>query len=287
MLVSESIYMEILDGKKVADSQAETLKEAFAALDFTPKLVIFRVGERADSKSYVERKVAMAERLGVQAEVVHMPSSVSESELLVSIEAHNQASDTHGMIVQLPLPEGVNSDRIINAIDSRKDVDGLTDHNIAKLAANEPGVVPATPRGILSLLKDYDVPVAGKHVVVIGRSRLVGKSVSLLLQNHDATVTMCHSKTTDLAAHTSMADIVIVATGQQRFISSKHLRDGQTVIDVGIGADANERIVGDVDVESVQDLDIKLSPVPGGVGPMTVISLFENLLTVVKEFQKN
>lgn len=277
--------MEILDGKKVADERAEALKASFAELDFTPKLVIFRVGERVDSKSYVERKVVMAERLGVSAEVVHLPESVSEAELLEKVLQHNQDPETHGMIVQLPLPEQIDSTKIINTIDPKKDVDGLCDHNIAQLTTNQPGVVPATPRGILTLLQSYDIEVAGKHIVVIGRSRLVGKSVLLLLQNHDATVTMCHSKTADLAVHTKVADIVIVATGQQQFINAEHLRDGQVVIDVGIGANAEEKIVGDVDFASVKDMDIKLSPVPGGVGPMTVISLYENLLTVVNEFQ--
>ena len=261
------------------------MREQVAKLGFTPKLVIVRVGDRADSLSYVKRKVKYAESVDMEAEVVHFPAEVTEAELLAKLAELNVDPSVNGIIVQLPLPEHLDEKVIIEAIDHTKDVDGLSDANICKLFANEPGVVPATPRGILTLLEAHDVPITGKHVVVLGRSRLVGKSVSLLMLNQNATVTMCHSRTENLPEVTKSADILIVATGKQKFISAEYVRDGQTIIDVGIGADENGKIVGDVDAESLHDMNVKLSPVPGGVGPMTVASLFENMLTVIDEYQ--
>lgn len=277
--------MELLSGTTTAKKRAALMREEVATLGFTPKLVIVRVGDRADSLSYVKRKVKFAEEAAMAAEVVHFPAEVSEAELLSKLAELNADAEVNGIIVQLPLPEHLDEKVVIEAIAHEKDVDGLSDYNINKLFDNAPGVVPATPRGILTLLQAYDVPIAGKRVVVLGRSRLVGKSVSLLMLNHNATVTMCHSKTENLPEVTKSADILIVAIGRQKFITAEHVRDGQTVIDVGIGADEDNKIVGDVDAESLKDMDIKLSPVPGGVGPMTVASLFENMLTVVKEFQ--
>lgn len=275
--------MEILSGTEIAEQRAETIRASVAELGFSPKLLIVRVGERADSKSYVERKVAYAAKVGAETEVAHFPESVSEEEVLTTLEKYNADQNVHGIIVQLPLPKHLDAKKIIDAIAARKDVDGLTDANISKLFDNADGIVPATPRGILTLLRAYDVEVAGKHVVVLGRSRLVGKSTALLMLNQNATVTMCHSKTENLSEITKTADILIVAIGQQKFITKEFIKEGQVVIDVGIGADLESRIVGDVDSAAVQDMDIKISPVPGGVGPMTVTSLFENLLLVAKQ----
>ncbi len=277
--------MEILSGAETAKKRADVMREQVAKLSFTPKLVIVRVGDRADSESYIKRKVAYAKTVDMKAEVVHFPAAVSQTELVAKVQDLNTDSSVNGIIVQLPLPEHLDEKVVIEAIDHTKDVDGLSDQNICKLFANESGVVPATPRGILTLLEAHDVPIAGKHVVVLGRSRLVGKSVSLLMLNQNATVTMCHSKTENLPEVTRSADILIVATGKQKFITAEHVQDGQTIIDVGIGADENGKIVGDVDADSLRDMDIKLSPVPGGVGPMTVASLFENMLTVIDEYQ--
>jgi len=275
--------MEILSGVEIAEKRTEVIKAAVAELGFSPMLMIVRVGERADSKSYVNRKVGYATIVGIETEVAHFHESVSEEELLEALARYNVNQNVNGIIVQLPLPKHLNTKKIINAIAEHKDVDGLTDSNISKLFDNDEGVVPATPKGILTLLQSYKIAVSGEHVVVLGRSRLVGKSTALLMLNQNATVTMCHSKTENLSTITKSADILIVAIGQQKFITNEYIKDGQVVIDVGIGADLESRIVGDVDFSSVKNMNIKISPVPGGVGPMTVTSLFENLLFVTQK----
>lgn len=274
--------MRLLDGKKTADERAAQIRERVAKLGFTPKLLIVRVGDRADSKSYVARKVKYATKVDMEAEVAHFPAEITEEALLTALDGFNADSGVHGIIVQLPLPEHIDEKKVIDHIAEEKDVDGLSDQNINKLFESEPGVVPATPRGILTLLRSYDIEPEGKHVVVLGRSRLVGKSVALLMLNQNATVTMCHSRTKDLPEVTKTADILIVAIGKQKFIGAEYIRDGQVIVDVGIGADEDNKIVGDVDFDAVKDMDIQISPVPGGVGPMTVASLFENLLDVVE-----
>jgi methylenetetrahydrofolate dehydrogenase (NADP+)/methenyltetrahydrofolate cyclohydrolase len=274
--------MEILSGTKTSEARAEIIKSDVKSLGFSPVLVIIRVGERADSKSYVNRKTAYAEKVGITAQVVHFPESVSESELLESLQNYNRDTNVNGIIVQLPLPNHLNEKVIIETINPSKDVDGLTDANISKLFDNQSGVIPATPRGVLTLLQTHGIEIEGQHVVVIGRSRLVGKSAALLMLNQNATVTICHSKTKNLRDITKSADILIVAIGKQKFITKEFVREGQVIIDVGIGSDDN-KIVGDVDFQSVKDMDIKISPVPGGVGPMTVASLFENLIMVTKQ----
>ena len=275
--------MEILDGKKIADDRAAHIRERVAALGFTPKLVVVRVGDRTDSKSYVERKVQYAKTVNMGAEVAHLPAEVTEEELLKTLEGFNADSSVHGIIVQLPLPEHIDEKKVIDHIAEGKDVDGLSDYNINKLFENIPGVVPATPRGILTLLRSYEIEPEGKHVVVLGRSRLVGKSAALLMLNQNATVTVCHSKTKNVPEITKTADILIVAIGKQKTIGAEHVREGQVVIDVGIGADEDNMISGDVDFDAVKDMNIQISPVPGGVGPMTVASLFENLLDIVEQ----
>ena len=272
----------ILDGNKTAAERADAIRAAVAALPVTPKIVIVRVGDRADSKSYVRRKVKYAETVGIIAEVKEFPAEVTEGELLATLEALNNDDSVHGIITQLPLPEHLSEKTIVDAIDPRKDVDGLTHVNASKLFKNEPGIVPATPRGVLTLLESHDIEVAGKHVVVVGRSLLVGKSAAILMLNNNATVTVAHSKTENLPEVTKSADILVVATGKQKFIGPEHVREGQVVVDVGIGADEDGKLVGDVDFEAVKDTVAAISPVPGGVGPMTVASLFENLIDAAK-----
>lgn len=275
--------MKLLDGNAVSQERAEDLRTQIAELSVVPKIVIIRVGERADSKSYVNRKVMYAQTIGAEAEVRAFDESVTQDELRTSIEEINNDIATHGVIVQLPLPDHLDDRAIINTIDPSKDVDGLTDTNAGLLMNGGAGVVPATPRGVLSLLRAYDIDVAGKHVVIVGRSLLVGKSAALLFIKHNATVTVCHSRTENLMEHTKQADIIVVATGQQKFLTREHLKDGQVVVDVGIGVDENKKLVGDVDFDDVKDVVLAISPVPGGVGPMTVVSLFENLIDAAEK----
>lgn len=270
--------MILLDGKKISLERAVALKTQVALLTSVPKLIIVRVGDRADSASYIKRKVEYGELLGIATEVASFPSNVAQDELIGAVAAFNIDGSVGGIIVQLPLPEHLDAAAIIGAIDPKKDVDGLTATNVRALVAGESGIVPATPRGIVSLLAAYDIPVSGKKVSIVGRSLLVGKSTALYLANLDATVTLCHSKTVNLAAETRAADILIVAIGKPGFIGAEHVRPDQTVIDVGISP-VDETIAGDVDFEAVKDIVGAISPVPGGVGPMTVISLFENLVS--------
>jgi len=187
--------MILLDGNKISEKRAAIIRDRITLLSVTPKIVIVRVGDRADSKSYVHRKVTYAKTVGVETEVVEFAGDVTEEELLSKLALLNTDNEVHGIIVQLPLTKHLNEKNVIAAISPSKDVDGLTDWNASKLMKNEAGIVPATPRGVLTLLREYEIEVTGKHIVVVGRSLLVGKSVALLMLNNDATVTMCHSKT--------------------------------------------------------------------------------------------
>lgn len=272
----------LLDGKKVSSEKTEALKTKVSAFPFKPVLGIIRVGDREDSRVYIERKVEYGKNIGVDTQVVHLSEDVSEEDLIKEIKNLNNDVNIHGIIVQLPLPENINTNAVISSIDPKKDVDGLTPKNIHKLVNNEKGIVPATPRGIISLLKYYNIEIEGKKVVVVGRSLLVGKSSALLMLNHDATVTVCHSKTKDLQEKTKDADILIVAVGKANFINKDYVKEGQVVIDVGISP-LDESISGDVNFNEVKDIVGAISPVPGGVGPMTVVSLFENLLDVIEK----
>ena len=285
----------LLDGKAVRDDQQARLKERFAVFERAPKLVIIQVGEREDTNAYVSMKQKMGERLGAEVEVRRISDDVSEDELLLIIGELNNTPGVDGLIVQLPLPKHLNVFRVIEAVDPEKDVDGLTAINVKKLAMNTgTGFMPATARGVMSLLDAYELNPAGRRAVVVGRSMLVGKPCALALLNRDATVSIAHSKTEELASVTSSADILVVAAGQPAFITAEHVRDGQTVIDVGINLNEHEHLeeeipgkkfVGDVSYTEVEPIVDAITPVPGGVGPMTVVSLFENLATAVEKNQ--
>jgi len=278
----------ILDGKEVRDRKREELAERIARLGGTPKLVIIRVGEREDTKAYVAQKKKMGEKLGVEVAVEAFEESISEDDLLLTIGELNNTPGIHGVIVQLPLPDHINVFRVIEAVEAEKDVDGLTAINLKKLLVDiEDGFVPATAKGITGLLEYYDVPVVGKEAVVVGRSMLVGQPTAHALLNRDAAVTVAHSKTKNLAEITTRADILVVATGHPELITREYVSEGQTVVDVGINQRNGEhyeeeipdkKFVGDVAFDDVKDTVGAISPVPGGVGPMTVVTLFENLI---------
>lgn len=266
----------ILDGKKLRDKIFENLKQRLNNMSEKPTLAVILVGENPASQIYVRNKKKTAENLGINSIVINYPSDISENILLDKIQELNNDNSITAILVQLPLPEHINKFRIIDAISPEKDVDGLTPYNSGKLfAGEEPYVYPCTPKGILLLLDEYNIELEGKHVVVIGRSNLVGKPVAQMLLNRNATVTMCHSHTKNLSDITKTADIVVSAVGKN-IIGEKMLKSNCVVVDVGIFKDNNGKICGDVDFANASKIAAYISPVPGGVGPMTIASLMLN-----------
>ncbi len=282
--------MIILDGKKTSKEIKEELKqktaELVAAGKKVPHLAVILVGDNGASKTYVNSKIKACEYVGFKSTLVKYDESVSEQELLDKIREINSDEDIDGLIVQLPLPKHIDEQKVIEAIDYKKDVDGFHPVNAGRLVLGLPAFVPATPMGIMELLKRYNVPVRGKHAVVLGRSHIVGRPMSILLGQKgefaDATVTLCHSRTHDIEKFTKEADIVVVALGKPEYLIGEMVKEGVVVIDVGITrveTDENEKgykIVGDVHFDSVSKKASYITPVPGGVGPMTIASLLMN-----------
>lgn len=266
----------ILDGKKLRDKIFENLKQRLNNMSEKPTLAVILVGENPASQIYVRNKKKTAENLGIYSIVINYPADISEKILLDKIQELNNDNKITAILVQLPLPKHIDKFKIIDAIAPEKDVDGLTPYNSGKLfSGEEPYVYPCTPKGILLLLDEYNIELEGKHVVVIGRSNLVGKPVAQMLLNRNATVTMCHSHTKNLSDITKTADIVVSAVGKN-IIGEKMLKSDCVVVDVGIFKDVNGKICGDVDFASASKIAAYISPVPGGVGPMTIASLMLN-----------
>jgi methylenetetrahydrofolate dehydrogenase (NADP+) / methenyltetrahydrofolate cyclohydrolase len=277
----------LLQGATVRNGATERLKKRIEDLTAKPHLVIIQIGDRDDSAAYIAAKKRFGDKIGARVTHVKFAQDVLQEEIIKKILEYNGDTSVHGIIVQVPLPEHLNKDGVIDAIDPTKDVDGLTAVNLKRLWENKPGaVVPATTRGIAELLRFYNIPVEGKRVVVLGRSSLVGKPTALYFTHRNATVTVCHSHTLNLLEETKKADIIIVATGKPGLITRDHVLPHQTVIDVGINTVQGKleeeiegkKIVGDVDFLGVEKIVSAITPVPGGVGVMTVLSLFENLL---------
>jgi len=282
--------MNILDGRKLNSEISLQLKSEVT--DFVdsgmahPKLVIFQVGDNQASNIYIKRKIKFAEDTGIECEVVKFTEEISEIEILDVVNDKNKDKKVTGMILQLPIPEHLNSRKIINYFDSNKDVDGLGDINISKLVNNDKtGIVPATARGIEVLLNKNDIEIAGKKICIVGRSVLVGKSTALNLINHDATVTICHSKTKSLKDEISDSDIIITAAGQPNLIKEDDVNSNQIILDVSINI-VDKKMIGDVDKNMSPESVSGISLVPGGVGPMTVASLFLNLMDSYKKQNK-
>lgn len=266
----------ILDGKKLRDKIFENLKQRLNNMSEKPTLAVILVGENPASQIYVRNKKKTAENLGINSIVINYPADISEKILLDKIQELNNDNKITAILVQLPLPKHIDKFKIIDTIAPEKDVDGLTPYNSGKLfSGEEPYVYPCTPKGILLLLDEYNIELEGKHVVVIGRSNLVGKPVAQMLLNRNATVTMCHSHTKNLSDITKTADIVVSAVGKN-IIGEKMLKSDCVVVDVGIFKDINGKICGDVDFASASKIAAYISPVPGGVGPMTIASLMLN-----------
>lgn len=272
----------ILDGKKLRDKIFEDLKEKLDKMEKKPALAVILVGENPASQIYVRNKKKTAEKLGINSIVYEYPENITEQKLLNKIIELNNNDNIDAILVQLPLPKHINKNKIIDTILPQKDVDGLTPYNLGKLfSGEEPYVYPCTPKGILLLLDEYNIEIEGKNVVVIGRSNLVGKPVAQMLLKRNATVTMCHSFTKNLSEITKTADIVVSAVGKN-VIGEKMLKSNCVVIDVGIFRDENGKISGDVDFEYASSIAAYISPVPGGVGPMTIASLMLNTVELAK-----
>lgn len=274
----------ILDGKKLRDKIVENLKAKVDTFEEKPTLVVILVGENPASKIYVNNKKKMAEKIGIHSEVINYPANITEAELLDKIEELNNNKKVTAILVQLPLPKHISKDNVMNKIIPSKDVDGFTPYNFGKLFSGEtPTVYPCTPNGILLLLDEYNIEIEGKHVVIVGRSNIVGKPLSQMMLNKNATVTICHSHTKNLSQITKTADILVSAVGKN-IIEGEMLKTDCVIVDVGIFKDENGKTRGDVDFESASKIASFISPVPGGVGPMTIASL---MLNTVELFEKN
>lgn len=274
----------ILDGKKLRDKIIENLKAKIDTFEEKPTLVVILVGENPASKIYVNNKKKMAEKIGIHSEVINYPANITEAELLDKIEELNNNKKVTAILVQLPLPKHISKDNVMNKIIPSKDVDGFTPYNFGKLFSGEtPTVYPCTPKGILLLLDEYNIEIEGKHVVIVGRSNIVGKPLSQMMLNKNATVTICHSHTKNLSQITKTADILVSAVGKN-IIEGEMLKTDCVIVDVGIFKDENGKTRGDVDFESASKIASFISPVPGGVGPMTIASL---MLNTVELFEKN
>ena len=297
----------ILDGKQIAQQIRAELREEVQTVSAqglrVPKLAVIIVGHNPASETYVANKIKACEEVGIASERIALEADITEEQLLAEVNRLNNDPSVDGFIVQLPLPEHISETTIMSAIDYRKDVDGLTPENVGRTVQGLPSIISATPRGIRELLARYQIPTEGKHVVVIGRSNIVGKPIAMLLMQRpylslpgmsaaslgDATVTICHSKTRDLAAICRTADIIIVAAGCPKLLTADMVKEGATIIDVGINriddhtSPKGYRLVGDVDFEHVAPKAACITPVPGGVGPMTIVSLLQNTLQAYHE----
>lgn len=258
--------------RKSVEKRVEKLKEQ----GLTPGLAVILVGENPASQTYVRNKQKSCEAIGIFSELIKLPEETSEEELLKQIESLNERKDIHGILVQLPLPKHIDEDKVIATITPDKDVDGFSPVSVGKMMLGQKTFLPCTPFGVMKLLEYSGIEIAGKHAVVVGRSHIVGKPMGQLLLQEDATVTYTHSKTKDLPSITKQADILVAAVGRPNFISKEHVKPGAVVIDVGINRDENNKLIGDVNFAEVQELASHITPVPGGVGPMTITMLLYN-----------
>ena len=267
----------ILDGKGLADRRLELLKEDIRKRGITPTLATVLVGDDSASAMYVRMKHRACDQIGIKSVNVQLPGDITTSDVLDRLKALNEDPDIDGILVQLPLPSQIDTHQVINAVSPEKDVDGYHPINMGKLVGGLPGPQSCTPKGIMTILKEYGIQTSGAHAVVIGRSVDVGRPMALLLMLADATVTICHSKTRDLASLTKQADIIISAAGKPDMVTADMVKPGATIIDVGTNH-VNGKLRGDVDFEAVSSIAGAITPVPGGVGPMTIASLMENTL---------
>ena len=270
---------EIIDGKKVSQDIKDELKVKVAELKekgIEVSLVVIQVGNNPASTVYVGNKKKACEYCGIRSLAYELPEETTEDELLELVRSLNDREDVDGILVQLPLPAHIDEDKVIKTIAPEKDVDGFHPHSVGTLSIGQKGFVSCTPAGIIELLKRYNIEIDGKECVVIGRSNIVGKPVGMLLLRENGTVTICHSHTPDLKAVAKRADILVVAIGKAKFVTSEYVKEGAAVIDVGMDRDENGKLCGDVDFEDGKNVAGAITPVPGGVGPMTIAMLMNN-----------
>ena len=279
------ISVKLLEGKKVAAALDETMAQRVSDLKkkgVTPGLAVILVGDNSASAVYVRNKKRRAEKLGINFQLIHFEDTVSEQELLEKIDELNNDQTVDGFIVQLPVPDHIDEDKVIEAIDPHKDVDGFTPISVGNLWIGTPLTKTATASGILMMLDHYDVDLDGKNVVIVGRSNIVGKPTAALMLNRNATVTITHSHTKNLKEITSKADVLVVAIGKAKFITQDYVKDQAIVIDVGMDRDENGKLCGDVDFEDVKNKAAMMTPVPGGVGPMTITALVDQVIELAE-----
>ncbi|MCM3637446.1 bifunctional methylenetetrahydrofolate dehydrogenase/methenyltetrahydrofolate cyclohydrolase FolD [Sporosarcina luteola] len=272
---------KIIDGVAIGKELRGEIKQGVGILvesGCKPGLAVILVGEDPASQTYVKNKEKSSVEAGMKSELIRLPKTVTELDLLAHVNKLNNDDSIHGILVQLPLPEHINEDLVIQAIDPSKDVDGFHPQNVGKMMIGQETFLPCTPHGIMEMLERSGVDIAGKHAVIIGRSNIVGKPMGQLLLQKDATVTYCHSRTKDLPSFTKQADILIVAIGRAKFVTDEHIKEGAVVIDVGMNRDENGKLCGDVDFEKAKTVASAITPVPGGVGPMTITMLLKNTL---------
>ena len=275
----------VIDGKQISKDIKEELKEEVASLAAQGRkccLAVIQVGNDPASSVYVGNKKKACAYVGIESLAYELPEEITEEELLTIIDKLNKDTNVHGILCQLPLPKHINEDHVIKAISPKKDVDGFHPQNVGALVIGEKGFVSCTPAGIIQLLKRSNIEMDGKHCVVVGRSNIVGKPMSLLMLRENATVTICHSHTKNLKEICKEADILIVAIGKPQFIDKEYVKDGAVVIDVGIHRDENNKLCGDVKYDEVEPVASYITPVPGGVGPMTIAMLMHNCVEAMK-----
>ena len=267
---------KIIDGKALAAEHSVELYRNEYGRDVG--LAVVMVGENSASAIYVRNKIKACEEVGIKSFAYYLPQDISQEQLKEHIKALVTDDKIDGILVQLPLPDHICADEILRLIPAEKDVDGFCEENIGKLCLGEKSIVSCTPNGVMKMLERYNIPVAGKHAVVVGRSAIVGKPMAMLLLNADATVTVCHSKTVNLKEECLNADILVVAVGRAKKITADMVKEGAVVIDIGMNRDKNGKLCGDVDYEKVKEKCSYITPVPGGVGPMTITMLMHNAL---------
>lgn len=279
----------IMDGKALSLKLKEQMKQRIAQLKqqgINPKLVVVLVGDNSASQVYVRNKHKSCGEIGIESEVITMPEQTTQQELLEVVERLNQDETVDGILVQLPLPKQIDEKTVLRSILPEKDVDGFHPVNVGLLSIGDECFAPATPSGIIAMFQEYGIDIAGKNCVVIGRSNIVGKPMAALLLKNNATVTICHSKTEDLASYTCRADVVIVATGRRHTLTAEMVKEGAVVVDVGMNRNEQGKLCGDVDYEEVKEKASFITPVPGGVGPMTITELLENTIQAAQRHHR-
>lgn len=279
----------IMDGKALSLKLKEQMKQRIAQLKqqgISPKLVVVLVGDNSASQVYVRNKHKSCGEVGIESEVITMPEQTTQQELLEVVERLNQDETVDGILVQLPLPKQIDEKTVLRSILPEKDVDGFHPVNVGLLSIGDECFAPATPSGIIAMFQEYGIDIAGKNCVIIGRSNIVGKPMAALLLKNHATVTICHSKTEDLASYTRRADVVIVATGRRHTLTADMVKEGAVVVDVGMNRNEQGKLCGDVDYEEVKEKASFITPVPGGVGPMTITELLENTIQAAQRHHR-